>query len=255
MIFRTPTDNVQRFVDKALSYVGYTARPNRENIFGELLNVNGQPWDGIFIDVVAKESGTPLPSLTYTLNGLSEFVKTGRLYNKPRIGDIVFFETSTVGDYGTPHVGIVINTERHAIDGTFETVEGMTVSGMPKRVNVEEGVFKRIRSTHEVIGFGRPTFTTERSKQQPVNATVPKISVAQCRTGIRHKNVEIVQLALGGVVNASGLPRGHFDTRTRLAYAKFQRSIGYPASTATGDVDFKSLQRLATLTGLFIAIE
>lgn len=255
MIFRTPTDNTQRFVDKALSYVGYTARPNRDNIFGELLNVNGQPWDGVFIDVVARESGTPLPSLTYTLNGLSHFLKTGRFYNRPRIGDIVFFETSTVGDYGTPHVGIVINVERHAIDGTFETVEGMTVSGMPKRVNVEEGVFKRIRSTHEVMGFGRPTFVTASHTPTPDNATVPKISVAQCRTGIKHKHVETVQLALATLVKASGLPKGHFDTRTRLAYAKFQRSIGYAASAATGDVDFNSLQRLATLTGLFIAIQ
>lgn len=254
MIFRTQTDNVQHFVDRALSYVGYTARPNRDNMFGELLNVNGEPWDGAFIDVVAKESGTPLPRITYTLNGLSHFVKTGRLYNKPRTGDIVFFETSAVNDYGTPHVGIVINTERHAIDGTFETVEGMTSSGMPKRSNTEEGVYKRIRSTHEVIGFGRPTFATASHTPTPNNATVPKISAAQCRTGIKHKNVETVQLALGVLVKASGLPKGHFDTRTRLAYAKFQRSLGYPASRATGDVDFESLQRLASVTGLFIAI-
>lgn len=255
MIFRTPTDNTQRFVDKALSYVGYTARPNRDTVFGELLNVNGQPWDGVFIDVVARESGTPLPRMTYTLNGLSEFIKTGRFYNKPRTGDIVFFETSAINDYGTPHVGIVINTERHAIDGTFETVEGMTSSGMPKRSSTEEGVYKRIRSTHEVLGYGRPTFATASHTPTPDNATVPKISTAQVRTGIRHKNVETVQLALGGLFKINGLPKGHFDTRTRLAYAKFQRSIGYPPSRATGDVDFESLQRLATLTGLFIAIQ
>ena len=255
MIFRTPTDNVQRFIDKALSYIGYTARPNRDNIFGERLGNNGQPWDGAFIDVVAKESGTPIPSLTYPLNGLSEFLKTGRFYNKPRRGDIVFFETSTVSDYGTPHVGIVINTERHAIDGTFETVEGMTLSGMPKRTAQDDGVFKRIRSTHEVMGFGRPTFSTASDTPVPEDATVPRISTAQVRTGIKHKNVETVQLALSVLLNINGLPRGHFDTRTRLAYAKFQRSIGYPASTSTGDVDFPSLQRLATATGLFIAVQ
>ena len=255
MIFRTPTDNVHRFIDKALSYIGYTARANRENIFGERLGVNGQPWDGAFIDVVAKESGTSLPAMTYPLNGLSDFLKTGRFYNKPRRGDIVFFETSAINDYGTPHVGIVVDVQRHAIDGTFETVEGMTLSGMPKRSAQDEGVYKRIRSTHEVMGFGRPTFVTASHTPTPDSATVPRISTAQLRTGIKHKNVETVQLALAALVKASGLPKGHFDTRTRLAYAKFQRSIGYPASTATGDVDFQSLQRLATITGLFIAIE
>ena len=130
-LFQKPnplTDNVERFVAQALSYNGYTASANRINVFGERLGMNGLPWDGIFIDVVAREVGVSLPSHIY-----------------------------------------------------------------------------------------------------------PPVALADLFTDVR------------------GLPRGHFDTRTRLAYAKFQRSIGYPPSRATGDVDGASLQRLAEMTGLFTA--
>lgn len=255
-LFLKPSELRQAFIAAAAKYVGYTASANRVNIFGERLNLNGQPWDGMFIDVAAREAGIELPSLSYVPNGLGWFIETGRLYNKPQRGDIAFFAFSTASDFGSPHVGIVTDTERHAIDGTFECIEGMVGSGMPKRLGLEgnDGVFKRMRSQPEVIGFGRPTFTPLQLKKLNVDASaLPVVKPAQVRVGLRHKNVVLVQLALNTVLGVRGLPKGFFDERTRRAYAKFQRSIGMPNSIATGAVDLFSLRVLGERTGLFTA--
>lgn len=255
-LFQKPnpqTDNVERFVAQALSYSGYTSRPNRDNIFGERLGMNGVPWDGIFIDVVAREVGVSLPAHIYPPVALADYMGSGLFRAKPRRGDIVFFATSEVMDFGSPHVGIVTDASRHAIDGTFLTVEAMVGNGKPKSPQNGDGVYERVRHQTEVIGFARPRYTPLRGRT-PQEDGVPHVVPAQLRNGLRHKNVEVVQLALAGLfTDVRGLPRGHFDTRTKLAYARFQRSIGYPPSRATGEVDLNSLQRLAEMTGLFTA--
>jgi hypothetical protein len=251
----TKKELLERFVSTAESYVGYTASADRINIFGERLGNNGTPWDGAFIDVVARETGLPLPAHTYSTVALAEYIGSGFFHVRPRRGDIVFLITSNVMDFGTPHVGIVTDTSRHAIDGTFETVEGMTNSGLPRGIQNPNGVYKRVRHQSEVIGYGRPRFVTVPLKEIAQNATVPEVVPAQVKPGIKHKNVEVVQLALNVTTGVRGLPRGHFDKRTQLAFAKFQRLIGYAPSFATGIPDFKSLNALAEKTGLFRARE
>ena len=77
---------------------------------------------------------------------------------------------------------------------------------------------------------------------------------AQVRKGMKHKSVELVQLALSQITGVRGLPRGHFETKTKLAYAKFQRDIGYVGISASGDADFNSLKLLGELTGFFNAV-
>jgi hypothetical protein len=248
-----PTSSVERFVAQALSYNGYTASAGRINIFGERLGMNGLPWDGIFIDVVAREVGVSLPSHIYPPVALAEYMGSGLFRAKPRRGDIVFFATSEVMDFGSPHVGIVTDASRHGIDGTFTTVEAMVGNGKPKSPQNGDGVHTRVRHQTEVIGYARPRFISLAERMSKAG-DVPTVVPAQLRNGLRHKNVEVVQLALAGLfTDVRGLPRGHFDTRTRLAYARFQRSIGYPPSRATGEVDLASLQRLAEMTGLFTA--
>lgn len=242
----------ERFIQQAESYVGYTASAGRDNIFGDRLNIKGQPWDGMFIDVVAREVGMRLQSHTYSPVALAEYIGSGFFHVRPRRGDIVFFQTSTVSDFGSPHVGIVTDVTRWLIDGTFETVEGMTDSGQPRGAKTLDGVYKRTRHKLETVGFGRPRFVTA-SALAPIPDGVPKISPGQLRPGSKHKNVEIIQLALAKATGVYGLPRGHYDGRTRNAYAKFQRNLGYPLSSADGVPDFTSLQRLAQETGLFLA--
>lgn len=249
----------ERFVETAESQIGYTARLNRENMYGERLGLNGQPWDGIFIDWVAREVGLPLYPHVYPLVALANYIGSGYFHVRPRRGDIVFFQTSTVADFGSPHVGIVTDTTRFSIDGTFECVEGMVDSGQPKGGMDVNGVFKRVRHRLDVVGFGRPKFFTLdpvarlRGESNISTDSLPRVSPAQVKPGIRHRSVEYVQLALASATGVRGLPRGHFDGRTRAAFASFQRSLGYPASRATGVPDFHALSELGKRTTLFVA--
>lgn len=247
----TKREIVERFITQALSYNGYTAKPNRDNIFGERLNLNGQPWDGIFIDSVAREVGLALPSHAYPPVALADYLGRSFFHARPRRGDIVFFQMSTVSDFGSPHIGIVTDASRWDTDGVIETVEGMTASGLKRQAQIPDGVYVRTRHRLDIIGFGRPRWETASVKTASVNA--PTVSPAQVRIGLRHTSVTVVQLALATVTGIRGLPRGHFDERTRIAYAKFQRSIGYPASMATGEPDYPTLKRLSDVTGFFHA--
>lgn len=254
---KTASDSLlNKFVAQALSYNGYVSREGRDNIFGERLGTNGLPWDGMFIDVVAREVGLPLPVMSQTPAALSTFIHGGKFSLTPRLGDIVFFETSTVSDYGVPHVGIVVDGKRWKSDGLITTVEGMTASPIQRQANGNNGVYERVRFRYEVLGFGRPFNPTDRFLRlyNPTDAPSAKVSIAHLRLGSKHKNVEVVQLALSSVIGASQLERGVFEAKTRYAYAKFQRSLGYAQSRATGEPDFESLRLLGEMSKLFVAI-
>lgn len=242
----------ERFINKALEHTGYYTNNGMENVFAQGLNINGKPWNGLFIDVVASEAGVRLPvAHTVSTVALAYYLGHGFFHVRPRRGDIVFLQTSTASEFGSPHIGIVLDTKRHAIDGTIQTVEGMTSSGLPKQPQTPNGVYVRTRHQTEVIGYARPKYKTA-SPLTP-NENAPVITPAQVRAGIKHKSVVLVQLALSKVTGIKGLPRGHFDTKTKLAYAKFQRDIGYVGISASGDADYNSLKLLGELTGFFNA--
>lgn len=248
----TASEIRERFISKALEYVGYEAPLGMENAFGQRAGLNGKPWNGLFIDVVAAEAGVRLPvAHTVSTVALAHYLGRGFFHVRPRRGDIVFLQTSTASEFGTPHIGIVLDTKRHAIDGIIQTVEAMTASGLPKQVQVPNGVYVRSRHQTEVIGYARPKYKT--ASQLTPNENAPEVTPAQVRAGIKHKSVVLVQMALSKVTGITGLPKGHFETKTKLAYAKFQRDIGYVGISASGNADYNSLKLLGELTGLFNA--
>lgn len=239
----------EQFISLAEQQIGYTANGDGTNVYGERVGYNGKglPWDGAFIDVIARQVGLRWKSFTYTPQALSNAIADGRCYKKPQRGDIVFFETSTVSTFGTPHVGIVLDTSRYMSDGVFTTIEAQTKNGMPKGSDLANGVYQRVRSSLEVLTFVRPSYELTVAEAQPTD--VPTINPAQIRPNLRSERVATVQIALAYVTGVRGLPRGHFDLKTRDAYAKFQRDIGiYPAD---GIPDLNSLKRLASETKLF----
>jgi hypothetical protein len=246
------TELKNRFLASAENYLGYTSRADGTNIFGETVGYNGKglPWDGAFIDVCAREVGLPLPAFVYTPQALSNYLREGRFFQTPKTGDIAFFETSTVTDFGPPHVAIVTDVSAYLTDGVFSTIEAQVSHGLPRGGVLNDGVYRRVRSSLETIGFARPNFNlTARDGEELYTSTVPELVPAQVKPNMRHPSVQLVQLALSVVTGVRRLPRGHFDGKTRSAYAKFQRGIGYVP--ADGVPDFNSLQRLAKETGLF----
>lgn len=246
----------EHFIATAESYLGYTARANGTSTFGDTVGYSGTntPWDGAFIDVVAREAGLRWKSHVYSPQALSNYITDARLFSRPKRGDIVFFETPTVGDFSAPHVGIVTDVDRFTSDGVFSTIEAQTSSGLPKGSPLHDGVYRRIRSNLTVMTFARPDYSKTQTPT-PQNGEVaqpsawnnlPTVKAAQVKPKMRHQHIAPVQLALAKVTGVRNLPRGFFDEKTRSAYAKFQRSIG--VLNANGVPDFYSLQRLAKET-------
>lgn len=250
---RLSTDDV---ISAAESHLGYTARANRVNAFGERVGLDGQPWDGIFVDHVLRQVGLPIvTSHMYPPVALAHYISTGAFYVRPKRGDIVFFQTSTVADFGSPHIGFVTDVARWDVDGTFSTVEGMTDNGLPKGDGSPNGVYRRVRHRLETVGFGRLKLTARHREPHVLTDSLPRVSVGQVRVGMKHPSVTVVQLALAKVTGVRGLPQGHFDGRTRVAFASFQRSMGWILSKASGVPDVESLRALALISGMFTVDE
>lgn len=243
------------FLLTAQGYLGYTASADGSNYFGQRVGYNGKglPWDGAFIDVVARESGLRLTACVYTPVALSRFLKANRVYNKPQRGDIVFFETSTAArEFGPPHVGIVTDVSKFLTDGVFATIEGQTSNGLPRGSNLQDGVYQRLRTSTDVIAFARPDFTltvSSTAASKNITAELPIIKPAQVKPTLRHRSVLLLQDALTQVTGVSGFNRGTMCAKTKATYAYFQRGIGQVG--ADGTPDLSSLQRLANETKLF----
>jgi hypothetical protein len=127
-------------------------------------------------------------------------------------------------------------------------------SGLPKSDPSLRGVFRRIRSGHEIIAFARPDF---KKKGQPGARKLETdqragLTLINIRPGRRNKSIGLVQVALMKVTGSLGkITVDMFDGQTQHAYARWQRQIGYANDRATGIPDAISLQLLGEITGVF----
>jgi hypothetical protein len=236
------------FIAKAESYLGYSTVRPFESVFGERLGFQGMPWDGAFIDVCLFECGLESTSFFSTTVALADYIKRGRFHVRPRKGDIVYFETSNSGDFHQPHIGIVTATNKWDKDGLVETVEGMVSSGLARKGDGNDGVYRRTRSRYEILGFVRLDFD---NLKKGVDSSIPVINVGQLRMPTPHPSVGLVQQALDKTVGLRRVKTGIFDGKTRTAYAQFQRQVGLPQSLCDGIPENRSLLRLGQVTGLF----
>lgn len=224
----------QERIDRARAQVGYRALPLKTSAYGQ----SGVSWDGAFVESITGLQATSTNAL------LQRFVQSGRLYAKPKAGDIAFFGFSTDGEYGQVHVGVVTEVGKA---GEFRCVEGMTASGKPRESNDENGVHERMRFLYDVIGFGRGDMEM---RVWPVTGRpIPTIRAAEIQYGRRHKSVEYIQQALGLTVGLTNVTRGTYDSRTKAAYALFERRNG--VIPATGLPTTETLWMLKKQTGLF----
>lgn len=248
-MFRKTNDGPGLLIASAEKHLGYLCRPGNDSIFGRTVGYSGLPWSGSFIDVVAREAGVQLPACVYSTSGLAEFIRQRAWRENPQPGDIVFFTFPTDDQFGMPHVGLVTHTDRWRADGYINTIEGNVNSGLAKASQTRDGVYRRLRSKHEILGFGRPGY----SSTPPSLTGVPEIHVGNIRPGKRNKEIELVQRALVQRVGMRPAKPGMFDGRVLIAYAHYQRIIGFVGDDANGIPDIDSLQRLGRETGLFTA--
>ena len=253
-MFKKPNELREKFVLRALEDTGYQARANGTSYYGERIGVtgNGTPWDGAFIDVIAREVGLPLVSHLYTGTALAEFARTARLYRKPQRGDIVFFNFSPEPSsaFNGVHVGIVVDATAWDTKRIIQTVEAQVHSGLPKGSQLNDGVYKRVRHSTDVLGFGRPAFNGKGFAKAASDA-LPVVIPARLTAGKRSKDISTVQLALSQVTDVKDMNRGVWCPKTRSAYAYFQRTVGYVGPAANGEPDVPSLSRLGRETNLF----
>ena len=236
-------------IKTAEAWLGYVTGLNGRTPFGERSSYDLN-WAGSFIDAVFHDAGMRIPSCVYSSSGLAEFIKQGRVKDKPQPGDIVFFAFPTGDNFGVSHVGLVADTSRWKTDGLVGTIEAQVNSGLPKSDPNLRGVFRRIRSGHEIIAFARPDF---KKKAQPAtNKSETGLTLINIRPGRRNKSIGLVQVALMKVTGSLGkITVDMFDGQTQHAYARWQRQIGYANDRATGIPDAISLQLLGEITGVF----
>jgi hypothetical protein len=239
------------FLETAASHLGYHARAGNTSVYGGTVGHQGLPWDGSFVDVVAREAGVTVPSCVYVTSGLAEFIRIRRWHAKPQPGDIAFFCFSTGDNFGSPHVGIVTETADWNRLGRFRCIEGMVNSGLPNGSPVNDGVFERTRWRTDVLGFGRPVFKLRPGRELIKADGQPEINLSNIQPGRRNREIERVQLALSRVTGLRNVKQGAFDGQTQSAFALWQRQIGYVGNQAIGIPDYESLRRLGEETGCF----
>lgn len=238
-------------IETAEAWLGYTTGLNGRTPFGERSSYDLN-WAGSFIDAMFHDAGVRIPSCVYSSSGLAEFIKQGRVKNKPQPGDIVFFAFPTGDNFGVSHVGLVADTSRWKTDGLVGTIEAQVNSGLPKSDPHLRGVFRRIRSGHEIIAFARPNFKGQPGARKSETGQRAGLALISIRPGRRNKSIGLVQLALMKVTGSLGkITVDMFDGQTQHAYARWQRQIGYANDRATGVPDEASLRLLGEITGVF----
>lgn len=241
------------FINVAESFVGYTTGSNGQDAFTQAIGRPGLTWNGAFVDHCAAKTGLLVPSHLLTASALGYYTKHFMIHKRPAVGDIVFLELTINGQ---PRVGIVTDVEHWNRHGMFQCIEAQVSSGLPKGLEAENGIYRRNRYKYDVIGFARPNFSRARKleahpEDPGKDLTKPVVKSSIWRSELKHPQVIVVQYALGSFNGLVGVPSGHWDHKSRAAYANFQRSIGYLESEAAGIPDRRSLEALAEMTELF----
>jgi len=155
--YKSEPNTAAKIVEVALGEVGYVEGPkDNETKYGAFTKHNFQPWCGSFILWCAKKSGVTIPNVVSVIDGMKAFQEMDRLRDKPRVGDLAFFNFTK----GTipQHVGLVVEVNQANV---ITCVEGNTSS----KNNANGGqVEKKPRSTIFVLAYGRPKYT----KPEPV---------------------------------------------------------------------------------------
>ena len=100
---------------------------------------------------------------SYTPTGKSYFQKLKRWFTDPKIGDVVYFYTASLGRVS--HVGLVASAELKDSVWTIFTIEGNTAAGTTFERDGGEVAIKKysfaigsVGGTHRINGFGRPQY-------------------------------------------------------------------------------------------------
>jgi surface antigen len=240
-----------RMLNIARSQIGYRAQSGNRNKFGRWYGMDGVSWCDEFISWCAVQAGARdiVGKAAYTPAHADWFQKMGRWGHTPRRGAIVFYNWPD-RVFRIQHVGIV---ESVRSDGRIVTIEGNTSSGFGGSQSNGGGVFRRVRSTVCVVGYGYPQYDGERDvKPLPRTAAgIPPLIVdgqwGRMTTKAVQRWVRVTPDGQIGADTRKGLQRnlglaadGNWGRVTRR---QLQRALGVAADGDWGPVTIRALQR------------
>lgn len=246
---RNRRERAASIVAEARKHVGYRSFPERKSAF-QLKPYLGKPWNGTFIDRVLHDALGDFAEVRFisTVTALGYFINRNRVYQKPKVGDIVFFNFATdpANMFEQPHVGVVVEVRK---DGSIRTVEGETGPGTPQGSQLIDGVFERVRYPAEVIGYVRPV--ERKMEPLPTGESTPtvKMSYFESNPKTRARAVELVQRALNRVRPKWVFNQGKKDGEFKTRFGLYARETGTVENR--GELTWVALSVLADETGEF----
>lgn len=239
------------FIRTARAQIGYRSVPGvGTSTYGSWAGYPQGQWDGAFLDWCANQHGLMLPRMTDTNAALSQYVRTGRLYLKPQIGDIAFTHPDV--QFGQPRVGLV--TDIHRGGATYTVLRGMEANPQPRANQDPVGIYELQEGWGYGLGFGRPRYKQPGpwyTEKHPEDNDTVGIRPSDVQVGRKNAKVTTLQMALAKAIGAESMTRGSFDKLTRAWYAEWQRQCGLVGPDANGHPDAVTLGKLADRTGLF----
>lgn len=174
-------NNILQLIETAKAEVGYMEKKNSSNLDDKTVNagknnytkyardlysdLQGQPWCDMFVDwCFTKTFGRSQtlkllgPFSAYTPNSAQWFMDRNQWYNRPKVGDQIFFKLARIC-----HTGLV-----YKVDGsTVYTIEGNTSLGAQVIPNGGNVCYKQydINSSY-IAGYGRPDYSILRSESR-----------------------------------------------------------------------------------------
>ena len=236
----TVAEAKHKVTQAALSEVGYTEGSDNWNKYAEELdplgitwgNKQNLPWCGEFVlwvfykcfgvskglEILCSPNPTGIPLCKM---GASYFQEANRWYQKPEVGDIIFFYYS--GDIN--HTGIVVGVS----GGIVTTVEGNSSDGVRQNYYAI--------SNQIITGYGRPKWSVAANAEDtPVEDTKPSdpapapvdstnFSIPDLAKGDTGEVVRAAQFLLNGRKCSVGIwgADGDFGNGTEAAVLAFQR--------------------------------
>jgi hypothetical protein len=149
-----------KILNIARSQLGYRESRGNRTKFGRWYGMDGVPWCDIFISWIGVQAGARnvIGRSAYTPAHADWFRREGRWGRTPRRGSIAFFDFPD-SLRRIQHVALV---ESVRPDGRIVTIEGNTSAGWGGSQSDGGGVYRRVRSTSHVVGYGYPAYNEER---------------------------------------------------------------------------------------------
>lgn len=246
-------------IEQARRHLGYQEGPRNATPFGVRTGYPNQPWCGSFTDVCMIDAGMSVtryggpnsdPSSVYTPSGSGRYKALNRWTPRdgtPLPGDLVFYDWGGSQFTGaTDHVGLL---EAVLWGGDLQVIEGNTSPTNAGSQSNGDGVYRRIRSRRQVVGFGRPLYVgtlptppvqpptvvdhqallrwLEGRKRHAAHVLWTLVQLPDLRPGLRNNlHVVVMQQALNLVAQQGLAEDGDFGPRTEEALRRFQQFLG-----------------------------